>query len=278
MTLTTAWTIVIICLLGIPVAYILIAYLKRKRARKIMNQEFPEEWEVFLKKNLQLYEKLPKELQKRLQQLIHLIIATKEFEGCKGLEITDEIKVTIAGEAAVLILNKNIITPYPNLQTILVYPHAYFATSKQSVSGNLTLENLPSARLGESWQYGDVIVAWDHAKQGGRNMDDGHNVVFHEFSHQLDQETGSANGVPPMDSATFKTWGSVLGHDYLELCKKKSKHKKDVIDSYGATNPAEFFAVATEAFFEKPHQLYKAHEKLFEELKLYYKIDPRDFD
>jgi len=277
MTLADALSIITLCLLGIPLIYIIYAFIRKRNAEKIMNQEFPEEWERIIETNLTLYKQLPKKLQKRLKQLVLLIIALKDFEGCGGLEITDEIKITIASEAAVLILNKNTINPYPNLQTILVYPHAYVASSKQAIAGNLAIEDLPSARLGESWQYGDVIVAWDHAKQGGRNMDDGHNVVFHEFSHQLDQESGSANGAPPMDKATYKTWGSILGQDYLDLCKKYNKHQKDVIDSYGTTNPAEFFAVVTETFFEKPFQLMEAHPKLFKEMLLYYKLDPRDF-
>jgi len=273
------WIIVLSIFFGVPAGFYIFYAFKKKYAQSVMNQHFPELWENIIEKNLMFYNCLPEKYKKKLQQLVLLFLDGKDIEGCGGLEMNDEIRVTIAAEAVMLLLNKNIVNPFPNLKTVLVYPHAYVAAGKHNVvAGGVTLEDLPSARLGESWQYGDVVIAWDHALNGGRNIDDGHNVVLHEFSHQLDQESGLANGTPPMSFSCSKTWATVLGNEYNALCKKTKKHFKDVIDSYGTTNPAEFFAVSTEAFFEKPVSLQSKHPKLFEALKKYYKLNPAEWN
>jgi Mlc titration factor MtfA (ptsG expression regulator) len=129
--------------------------------------------------------------------------------------------------------------------------------------------------LGQSWTRGNVILAWDAALGGGRDFHDGHNVVLHEFAHQLDQEDGSADGAPPLPSrGLYGPWARVLGAEYESL-RGPGRH---VLDEYGGTNPAEFFAVATEAFFEKPRQLRKKHPQLYEQLKAYYQQDPAQWD
>ncbi len=221
---------------------------------------------------------LPEKLKNELKSLAMLFLEEKEFEGCGGLEMSDEIRVTIAGEACMLLLNRNKTDCFPGLNTILVYPHAYIAGGKDVIGGKHVVEEVASVRLGESWQNGEVVLAWDHVKNGALNFDDGHNVVLHEFGHQLDQESGNANGAPVLKNrSSYLTWGKILSRDYMELVDKAEHHKKDVIDSYGATNPAEFFAVATETFFEKPEQLEKKHPELFEELKKYYNLDPTEW-
>jgi len=275
MTIFDDWAVFFIVLLGIPLLFVFYYKIKKWRAEKIMAQPFPDEWEKILIRNFKIYNDLSDENKTKLKRLILLFLDRKDFEGCGGLEINDEIRVTIAAEAVFLLLGRDVVEPFPNLQTVLVYPHAYVASGREKVSsGGIAVENVKSARLGESWQYGDVVVAWDHAKRGGRNIDDGHNVVFHEFSHQLDQEDGYSDGAPPMSAGAHKTWAHVLSREYKELAKKTERHIKDVIDAYGSVNPAEFFAVSTEAFFEKPCQLKKNHPELFEELKNYYKINP----
>ena len=132
--------------------------------------------------------------------------------------------------------------------------------------------------LGESWSSGKVILAWDNVLHGSRNFVDGQNVVLHEFAHQLDSESGSTNGAPILVGKNcLRTWASTLSEEFEELQKDAWKGKRSLIDHYGATNPAEFFAVATETFFEKPHQMARHHEELFEVLECYYRIDPRDW-
>jgi Mlc titration factor MtfA (ptsG expression regulator) len=190
------------------------------------------------------------------------------------LEITDEMKVTIAAQACILLLNKKT-NFYSRLLTILVYPEAYLASGMSRMGNNIL--HAESARLGESWLGGNVVLAWSHVKHGAVNDHDGHNVVIHEFAHQLDQETGAANGAPILAGINKEEWSRIFSHDFEELQEEVRHGHRDVIDSYGATNPAEFFAVATETFFEKPKQLSKHHPELYKELKAFYKLDPQEW-
>jgi Mlc titration factor MtfA (ptsG expression regulator) len=264
-------TLLIVLIAGIPIL-LLGRYFQKKRERlKLLNTPLNPELEAILLKNVPPYQRLSDKMKKELQGLINIFLYEKEFEGCGGLELTDEIRITIAGEACLLLLNRNLTDCFPDLQTILVYPTAYVATGAEIIGGR-RVENSVTARAGESWQNGAVVLAWDHIKHGAINCDDGHNVVLHEFGHQLDQESGTANGTPPLK--TYHTWAQVMGHNFEELCEKVEENRKDVIDSYGATNPAEFFAVTTETFFEKPEKLKQEHPKLFQQLLKYYKVNP----
>lgn len=242
---------------------------KRQRIAKRKNlaaKPFPMDWQKIIETNVPLYKHLPDSLREQLHGLINIFLAEKSFEGCGGLKLTDEIKVTIAAQASMLLLNRP--TGYfRKLRTILVYPHTYAAKAAS---------NGPSVRLGESWQNGPVVLAWDSVTGGARNIKDGKNVVFHEFSHQLDQEDGTADGAPILENrSSYITWARVLGKEYEALRRKR--RGKSVMNRYGATNPAEFFAVATESFFEKPKQMNKKHPDLYDELKNYYKLDPLEW-
>lgn len=278
-TLVLKIAIIVIPLILLIAGAIYCVHTLRKRHREeVMNAPFPEEWLKPLEKNIVVYKHLTEELKSELKRLTLLFIDGKEFEGCGGLQITDEIRVTIAAEASLLLLNRNLSESYPNLRSVLVYPHAYVAAGRSVVGANSVVEGEQSVRLGEAWQDGEVVLAWDHAKSGSLNFDDGQNVILHEFSHKLDQASGSANGAPILkDRSSYKTWGMVLNHDFRELREEVEHHKKDVIDSYGATNPAEFFAVATETFFERPKRLRQTHPELFNELKKYYNVNPEEW-
>ena len=226
-------------------------------------------------KNLPLYGRLPEALKQQLHGLVNVILDEKRFVGCGGLEMTDEIKVTIAAQACMLLLNRKTHF-YQKLKTIYVYPHTYVAKGLQN-DGGLIIEG-KSVRLGESWQNGPVVLTWDSIVGGARNIQDGRNVVFHEFAHQLDQEDGDADGAPILESRScYRSWAAVLGAEYERLRQKQRGRHRSVLNKYGATNPAEFFAVATEAFFEKPKQMHKRSPDLYEELKRYYKLDPLDW-
>jgi len=267
---------VIIVKLAIAAVGLILTFLIVKRAsrsvrrKRLLASPFPAEWEQIVEENVPLYNRLPDAMKRQLQGLVHIFIAEKTFEGCGGLEITDEIKVTIAAQASMLLLNRK--TPYfPKLHTILVYPHTYVADIVSS-NGAVQISGR-SIRLGESWQNGPVVLAWDSVKGGTVNITDGRNVVLHEFSHQLDQEDGIADGAPILEHrARYVTWASILSKEYEALQKKKGG--RAVMNKYGATNPAEFFAVATETFFEKAKQMKKKHPELYDELKDYYKLDP----
>ncbi|MDG2169286.1 MAG: zinc-dependent peptidase [Opitutales bacterium] len=234
---------------------------------------FKDEWISSLQHNLPLYAKLPPELQLSLLEKIGQFVSTTYFEGCGDLELTDEMIISVAGQACILIL-KHDGPPYPNLKTVLLYPSTFQSVVRERDPMGVVTER-EVRRLGESWSNGTVILAWDSVQRGARNIQDGHNVTMHEFAHQLDQEDGNTDGVPFLESReAYRTWGAVLGDGYSKLVDRTERRKKTVLDKYGATNLAEYFAVATEAFFEKPRQMQRKRADLYEELKDYYQLDP----
>jgi len=246
---------------------------KKERRAKVLETPFPAEWAAILDRNVPISGKLPIGDRGELQGLIQVFLAEKVFEGCVGLKITDEIRVTIAAQACLLLLRRET-DIYPKLITVLVYPSAYVSEMPRHTPQGLVIEG-PRGRLGEAWTSGVVVLSWDDVRLGAADVRDGHNVVIHEFAHQLDQEDGAADGAPILrERSHYTAWGRVLGAEYQELREAAEKGKKSVLDEYGATEPAEFFAVATEAFFEKPVQLKKKYPELYEELKTYYAQDP----
>jgi Mlc titration factor MtfA (ptsG expression regulator) len=246
---------------------------KQEHRAKIRENPFPSDWSAILSRNVPIYERLSELDKADLRGLIQVFLAEKIFEGCNGLEITDEIKVTIAAQACMLLLRRET-DVYPRLITILVYPSAFVSNMPRHGPLGVVSEG-PLGLLGEAWSTGVVVLSWDDVKQGAADVRDGHNVVFHEFAHQLDQEDGASDGAPILPRPNlYSAWARVLGQEFDELRKAEETGKKSVLDTYGASEPAEFFAVATEAFFEKPVQLKKKHPELYEELKMYYGQDP----
>lgn len=262
----------------VVVAIVAWAALRAKRlARRkaLMAAPFPPEWREILVRNLPPYASLPESVQSKLHGYINVFLDEKRFEGCGGQEITDEVRVTVAAQACLLLVGRDS-KCYPKLRSVLVYPHTYVAGGK-GLFGAQNEER--SVRLGESWQTGAVVLAWDSVRGGARNFDDGHNVTLHEFAHQLDQADGIADGTPVLDNLScYGSWARCLTHEYHSFQKRVSKHKPTVIDEYGATNSAEFFATATEAFFEKPDQLAQKRPDLYDELKRYYHMDPLEWE
>jgi Mlc titration factor MtfA (ptsG expression regulator) len=264
-------------ILTLAVACVILAWYLRQRRRqarreRLFSGPFPDDWIRILEQNVPLYRLLPEPLRNELHGHINVFLDEKNFEGCGGLEVTDEIRVTIAAQACILLLDRTA-KCYPRLVSIVVYPSAYVA--KKVRQGGSTEVVGEQARLGESWQHGAVVLSWDDVIRGARDIKDGHNVVLHEFAHQLDQEDGTADGTPILEQRSrYLTWARVLSQDYLELRKKAQRGRKTVIGHYGATNEAEFFAVLTETFFEKPKQLKRKHPELYDEIKEFYKVDP----
>ena len=237
---------------------------------------FKDEWIVHLVEHLPLYSRFSDELRQKVHEKIARFVATTYFEGCGGLELTDEMILSVAGQACMLIVNHEG-DPYPNLKSVLLYPST-FGSKEQRVNEAGVVTSEVVYRLGESWSSGTVVLAWDSVARGARNIFDGRNVTFHEFAHQLDQEDGRADGVPFLEEPqAYHTWGEVLGNGYVKLVDRAERRKKSVMDHYGATNIAEFFAVATESFFEKPRQMNKKHPLLYQELKDYYRLDPLEW-
>lgn len=258
------------------VALALALWAPRWRLKRALDKPFPEEWEEILERNIQVYRRLPMPLRMQLRQLIKRFLHEKNFTGAGGLEVTDEIRVTIAAEACMLLLNRSSAV-YPALRYIIVYPTAFIARHENLDEAGVSHDRARDL-LGESWHNGKVILAWDSVLSGARNFVDGRNVVLHEFAHQLDSETGSTNGAPLLAGASsYRSWAAVLSKEFNELQDDAQHQRRSLMDQYGATNPAEFFAVATETFFEQPLQMAQHHEELFKVLKSYYRVDPREW-
>jgi Mlc titration factor MtfA (ptsG expression regulator) len=246
--------------------------LTRLRRRQLANRPFPSDWTFIIERNVSFYKRLPDSLRKRLYGHINVLLSEKKFKGCGGLQLTEEIKVTIAAIAALLLLNGRG-NYFSKLRLILIYPSAFIANNTTPF-GELYLEE-KQVKAGESWGTGIVVLSWENIRYDAKYWNDGRNVVLHEFAHQLDQEGGSVSGVPILEKRSdYVTWGQVFRKEYEQLRREVERGVETVIDEYGATDPAEFFAVATETFFEKPFQMERKHPELYHELKRYYKLDP----
>lgn len=247
-------------------------HLFKRWLRERDPKPFPPEWNAIVEKNVPMVCALSPEDRAELDKLVMTFLDEKSFDGAGGFEITDEVKVTIAAQACILLIHRDT-DVYPDLETVVVYPSAYTAKSTKR-EGYVVIEEQVD-RLGESWDRGVVVLAWDSVRSGTTNMKDGKNVVLHEFAHQLDAEDGDMDGAPELHStARYATWASVLGEEFTELVEKVHAGRGSSIDQYGATNPAEFFAVITEMFFEKPTQLRLKHPELYDTLADFYKQDP----
>lgn len=251
-------------------------WLRKWRRNRIAARQFPGQWLEILKRNVSLYNHLPAEDKAELQRHILIFIAEKRFEGCGGLKITDEIKVIIAAGACILLLHRKT-DYYPVLSSILVYPHAFIAHRAEYLASGVVSEG-PQVLLGESHRCGSVVLSWDDVRHDAADIYDGQNVVFHEFAHQLDSSAGKGDSsVVLKDSSSYIAWARVLQKDYERLKVAAQQNRPAFLNKYGATDPAEFFAVATEFFFEKPKELKQLHPDLYNELKRFYQQDPVSF-
>lgn len=246
----------------------------RWRLRRALKKPLPAAAIAVLERNVPLYRRMPADLQLQLRQLVTQFLHTKKFIGCDGLEVTDEMAVTIAGQACLLLLNRPS-KVYPALHTILVYPGAFVAARDEVGPGGVVTPGRKTM-LGESWDDGRVVLSWDDVQQAAQDWGNSHQVVLHEFAHQLDSESGRANGAPYLGHpGSYSEWSEVLSRDYQNLRLHAMYRQPTVMDHYGATSPAEFFAVATETFFAKPWLMAAHHAALYAEFLKYYRVDPR---
>jgi MtfA peptidase len=251
--------------------------LMKHRRRVLQARPFPKEWLTTIERNVSFFRRLCASDRAELLRHIQVFLAEKRFEGCGGLELTDEIRVTIAAQACLLLVHRE--TDYfPRLLTILVYPSAYIVEEKRQTEGPVWEEGR-MARLGETGrQLGALVLAWDAAKSGAADPSDGKNVVLHEFAHQLDFENDAADGAPALATREQRlSWREVMRTEFASLRVAEETGIPTLLDTYGATNPAEFFAVATEAFFERPYALRTRHPKLYAELQRYFQQDPVEY-
>ena len=253
---------------------------KKWRRKRQMQQDLKTEWLEILQNNVGYYRHLPPELQSKLQGLTHIFLNEKRFEGCADLELTDEIRVIIAAQACILLLGiEDLSSFYEGLRSVLVYPESYVAKVKDHRNGYFVEEGFQE-RHGEAWSRGHVVLAWDEVKKGCANMHDGQNLVFHEFAHLIDYDYGATAEVESEDNSVFwswSSWTSVIDQEYNKLLEALKRNQRTLIDEYGATNLAEFFAVVTENFFERPRALRQKHPELYQQLQQFYQQDPAEY-
>ncbi|MDB4882907.1 MAG: hypothetical protein JWL95_1673 [Gemmatimonadetes bacterium] len=255
----------------------MISFFKSRRREQLRAQPFPAEWQQTIERNVPIVLRLPPADQRELIGHVQIFLDEKHFEGVGGLELTDEIRVTIAAQACLLLLHRDT-DYYPLLKSILVYPSTYVVPGEHSVGGGVWEEGDEPLLGHTSSRLGALVLAWDSTLSGARDIRDGENVVFHEFAHQLDFESGDVNGTPLLGSnARYASWARVLGAEYEELRRTSDEGKKSLLDTYGAESPAEFFAVATEAFFERAVKLRETHAALYDELREFYRQDPAEW-
>ncbi|MBK1853929.1 zinc-dependent peptidase [Verrucomicrobiaceae bacterium 5K15] len=259
-------TILLLAIGAVFLFFFVVGVVRKSRRAKLMSQRLSEADRRELIQDFPTFARLPNDLRDELEGLIHVFLDEKSFEACGGMEqVSDHMRRVIAAEACLLLVNRKH-DFYRKLRSILLYPSAYKARNEHGDH---------DVRLGESWNSGSIVLAWDSVVAGGKNEEDGSNVTLHEFAHQLDQVDGAGDGVPELHGAgSYREWAQVFSRAFERFQKRLDKGKRTTLDPYGATNPAEFFAVATETFYEKPKQLQKAYPDLYQQLQQYYRVDP----
>jgi Mlc titration factor MtfA (ptsG expression regulator) len=246
---------------------------RRLSRAEVIAEAFPERFRKLMVRRVPCAALLTEAERTKLEALVRIFNSEKSFEAAGGLELSEEMQVVIAARACLLVLQRvELDSPlYPDLDTIIVYPSTFRAKLVRR-EGYVTVTE-EQARLGESWTRGMVVLAWDAIEGGSSN--DGHDVVLHEFAHQLDAQDGAMDGTPELDDLErYAIWSDVAGAEYAALCDAVEHHRKTNIDAYGATNAPEFFAVVVEQFFERPRSLERRHADLYHELATFFRFDP----
>ncbi len=247
-------------------------WLRQRRRAKLLATPFPEVWLGYLRHNLTHYRYLSPEEQAKLRDDLRVFVAEKNWEGCGGLTVTEEMQVTIAAHACLMTLGLEG-EPFRNVLSVLIYPAGY-AVPEERWQGGWSIDG-QSARLGEAWYRGPVILSWEEIKHESRYPGHGNNLVWHEFAHQIDMLDRSINGTPPLASRQERMrWHEVMTAEFEQLRRDAQHHRPTLLDTYGAESEAEFFAVATECFFDCPVELRAEHPHLYEILVSYYRQDP----
>lgn len=243
------------------------------RRRRVRAQPFPPAWREIVRRRMPAYARLPADVQLQLKKHAQVLLAEKPFIGCAGLQLTDEMRVLVAMQASLLLLNGRG-GYFPNLRQVLIYPGAFVVDRAAADAAGLVRDER-RVLAGESWQQGQVLLSWQDVLAGAADPGDGRNVVIHEFAHQLDQETGPANGAPWLGARQRQArWAAVLGGEFEALRQRLARGEEGLIDAYAATDAAEFFAAVSELFFERPAALAASHPALYGELSRYYRAQP----
>jgi MtfA peptidase len=236
------------------------SFFRGLRRKRLARQPFPAHWEALVARRLPFAAKLSADERERFLLHLKVFALDKDWFGAAQLVITDEMKVAISGAAARLSRNLSL-DLYDELRTIVIYPSHYKHAGSEG-----------TVVYGEAHRWGQVVLSWDAVLAGLVNAGDGHDTALHEFAHVLDSSDGAFDGTPELhDRRDYHAWARVFSQRYFAL---KARPNTTVLRPYGATNESEFFAVATEAFFEKPRQLKQKAPDLYQELARYYRVDP----
>ncbi|MFH1864537.1 MAG: M90 family metallopeptidase [Candidatus Eisenbacteria bacterium] len=254
------------------------SWFARRHRKKLLDSPIPERWREILARNVPCARSLSDDEKTALLRLTGVFLEEKSFEGAGGFEVTEEVRVTIAAQACLLLLGRSadilVARVFPALQSVIVYPSEFVARLEEYQPDG-TVYDGPEERYGESWAQGAVVLSWDDVKAGASDPADGENVVLHEFAHQLDEETGESNGVPLLSSPEdYAEWARVMSREFEEFVEKIERNRRVLLDEYAAEDPAEFFAVATEFFFERPNALRTRHPDLYRQFRTFYQQDP----
>ncbi|NNJ26326.1 M90 family metallopeptidase [Alienimonas chondri] len=260
-------------------------FFRTRRRRALLAEPFPNDWERAIHDQFAAFDRLPRPVADRVRAGTRILLAEKNWEGCNGLDLTDEMRAVIAAQAALMLAGDR--TPpdkadwFGPLTSVLVYPTAYRVTTSRLL-GDATMGGGPEisdveGRLGEAHMGGAVVLSWPDVLAGAANPDDGRNLVFHEFAHVLDLADRYADGVPGLSGSARLRWEAVADAAFEKHAAEVERGLPGLLDAYGATNPAEFFAVATECFFEKPRTLRMKLPDLFGILREFYNLDPGEW-
>jgi MtfA peptidase len=269
----------VFCIAALMLLVGLLGYPRWQAWRRLrwQQQPFPAYWRKVLRKRVPLVARLPVDLQLQLKKHMQVFVAEKAFIGCAGLQVTDEMRVVVAAQACLLLLNRPLRGAsdyFAGVRQILMYPGAFVVNRSVTDAAGLQQDQRQTL-AGESWSQGQVILSWQDALEGAADPRDGRNVVIHEFAHQLDQESGQANGAPLLRSrAAYRHWEQVFAQEFAHLQQRVAAGHGGLLSDYGATNPGEFFAVSSEVFFEQPQPLADQHPALFAQLRDFYAVNP----
>jgi MtfA peptidase len=251
------------------------SWLKTRRREKLLVEPCPAAWLTYLASNVRHYRHLEPSKQALMRQVVQVFVAEKHWAGGGGLSVTDEMKVTVAGQAALLVLGSPAPYYYDQVLSIILYPRHYARPRRIQEHHLVVSEDWHVS--GEAWYRGPIVLSWEDVLASGRDASDGHDVTLHEFAHHLDGLNGELDGAPPLNPSQRPDWCRVTEAEYLRLVGNAQRHEVTLLDHYGARSPVEFFAVATECFFEQPRAMRRLHEELYGVLRDFYRQDPADW-
>ncbi len=248
------------------------SWLRTRRRKKLLAEPFPAPWLGYLAGNVRHYRYLEPSRQAVVRNVVRVFVAEKHWAGGGGLSVSEEMKVTVAAQASLLVLGFPQLYYYDHVPSIILYPRAYVLPRR--VQHNYFIVREDWELCGEAWHRGPIVLSWKNVLASGRNADNGRNVVLHEFAHHLDALDGDVDGTPPLGERQLEDWYRVTEAEYLRLVGNAQRNEGTLLDQYGATNRVEFFAVATECFFEQPSAMKRVHEELYGVLRDFYRQDP----